>query len=312
MKDITLRQVEYFLAVLEKGSVSAAADACRVSQATVSAALGQLEKQLGVTLLARGPARRAQPTTTGREFGFHAKAILASVAEAVESIDNEATVLQGALRVGCIPTAAPRILPGVAARFSADYPGVDVSVIEAHPMTIQHMVLRGEVDVAVLYTKQMQLEGLRQHRLGDLQLHALLSHDHPLAARAGVEIAELVDDPLILLDSPPTADLLLSQIRSLGHEPHVRLLSPSAETIRSMVAMGLGYSLANAVPHPDIRSFQGMRVAYRPVVDRVFANTLVGITMAEARMSKKLSTALDVLRSVADETDPANWDSSPR
>lgn len=307
MKDITLRQIEYFLAVIDRGSLSDAATACNVSQATVSAALGQLEKQLGVTLLARGPARRAQPTSAGREFGLHAKAIVASVAEAVESVDDDAAVLRGPLRIGCIPTAAPRILPGVAEAFSRRFPHVDLSFVEAHPRTVQRLVLTGEIDLAVMYRKQVQIEGLRRHRLGDVQLHALLAADHRLAGRSELVIADIIDDPLILLDSPPTADLLLSQIRRLGHEPRVRWLIPNAETIRSMVAMGLGYSLANAVPHPSMRSFQGLSVRYLPVIDEEFANTIVGVTMAEGRTSKKLTTALDVVKDVAEATDPTRW-----
>lgn len=307
MKDITLRQIEYFLAILDQGSLSAAAAASNVSQATMSAALSQLEKQLDVTLVARGPARRARPTSAGREFGIRAKSILATVTEAVDSVSEDSAVLHGPLRIGCIPTAAPRVLPGTASNFGRRFPKIDVSFVEAHPTTIQQMILRGEIDLAVMYRKQVQIEGLQKHPLSEVQLHAVVAADHPLADRSGVEIAELIDDPLILLDSPPTADLLIGQIRGLGHEPKVRWLLPNAETIRSMVAWGLGFSLANAVPHPEIRSFQGMRVRYLPVTNPEFSNTIVAVTMAEARVSKKVATALDVLSQVAEDTDPSRW-----
>ncbi|MCM1014017.1 MULTISPECIES: LysR family transcriptional regulator [unclassified Brevibacterium] len=311
MKDITLRQIEYFLAVLDRGSVSAAALYSNVSQATVSAALSQLEKQLGVTLLSRGPARKASPTSAGREFGFHARAIVSSVAEAVESVDEDATALRGPLRVGCIPPVAPRMLPGVAAAFGQRHPDVDVELIEARPMSIQRMVLGGEIDIAVMYRKQVQIDGLRRHTLCEVQLYALFAHDHPLAGRTEVEIGEFIDEPLILLDAPPTAEILLSMVRDIGLEPRVRWLIPNVETIRSMVSMGLGYSLTYAVPHPTVRAFQGLSLDYVPVTDAGLSNTLVGVALAEARMSKKLSTVLSVLRAVADETDPANWDTRP-
>lgn len=307
MTDITLRQLEYFLAVLDRGSVSDAAKECRVSQATVSAALAQLEKKLKVTLIARGPARRARPTSAGREFGMHAREILSTVSDAVESLNDESSLLQGPLRIGCIPTAAPRMLPGAASHFVRRHPQIDLSFVEAHPMTMQQMVLNGEVDVAVMYRKQIQIEGITRHDLADVQLHALVSADHPAASKDGVDIAELIDDPLILLDSPPTADLLISQIRGVGYEPTVRWLIPNAETIRSMVGWGLGFSLANAVPHPDTRTFQGMPVRYLPVTNPEFANTIVGVTMAGARLSKKLTAALDILRRTASETDPHRW-----
>lgn len=307
MTDLTLRQLEYFLAVLDRGSVSDAAKDCRVSQATVSAALAQLEKQLKVTLIARGPARRARPTSAGREFGVRAREILSNVSDAVESLNDESAALQGPLRIGCIPTAGPRMLPATAAQFIKHHPQVDVSFVEAHPLTVQQMVLNGEVDVAVMYRKQIQIEGVTRHDLAEVQLHAIVSADHPAADQDGVDIAELIDDPLILLDSPPTADLLISQIRGIGFEPSVRWLIPNAETIRSMVGLGLGFSLANAVPHPDTLTFQGMPVRYLPVTNLEFSNTIVGVTMAGARLSKKLTAALDILRRTAAETDPHRW-----
>lgn len=307
MNDITLRQIEYFLAILDHGSVSAAATASNVSQATVSASLSQLEKQLNVTLIARGPARRARPTSAGREFGIHAQSILATVSEAVQSVDEDASILRGQLRIACIPTAAPRMLPGTASAFEREFPGIDFSFIEEHPNVVQEKILNGEADIAVMYRKQVQAEGLKKHPLSDVQLHAVVAADHPLADRDGVAISELIDDPLILLDSPPTADLLVGQIRGLGHEPDVKWLLPNAETIRSMVAWGLGYSLANAVPHPNVRAFQGMGVKYLRVTNPEFSNTIVGVTMAEARMTKKVQTALRVLKQVAEDTDPSNW-----
>lgn len=307
MKDITLRQLEYFRAILDRGSLGAAAQACNVSQATVSAALGQLEKQLDVTLIARGPARRARPTIAGREFGAHAEAILAAVSDAVASIDDESPALRGPLVLGCIPSAAPRMLPATASTFVRSFPGVQLNMVEDNPTALQQMVLAGEVDVAVLYRKQVQLEGLRRHPLAEVRLHALVPGDHHLADRDDIDIAELLEDPLILLSAPPTAELLVSQIRSLGHEPVVRWLIPSAETIRSMVGWGLGCSLANAVPHPDNRSFQGMPVRYLPVSNPEFANTIVGVTMGAGRITRKIDTALSTLRTVAADTDPARW-----
>lgn len=174
-------------------------------------------------------------------------------------------------------------------------------------MTIQQMVPNGEVGVAVMYRKQIQVEGITRHDLAEVQLHAIVSADHPVANKVGVDIAELIDEPLILLDSPPTADLLVRQIRGIGHEPSVRWLIPNAETIRSMVGWGLGFSLANAVTHPDTLTFHGMPVRYLPVTNSEFANTIVGVTMAGARLSKKLTAALDIFRGTAAETDPRRW-----
>ena len=80
-----------------------------------------------------------------------------------------------------------------------------------------------------------------------------------------------------------------------------------AETIRSMVAMGLGVSIANAVPHPTTRSFHGLPVNYVPLINPEVSNTIIAVTRAETRMSKKLTTALSTLRATAEETNPLGW-----
>ncbi|MDN6530077.1 MAG: hypothetical protein L0K67_13530, partial [Brevibacterium sp.] len=103
---------------------------------------------------------------------------------------------------------------------------------------------------------------------------------------SGFFFCGMIDDLPILLDCPPSPGLLVSQFRGAGHEPSVRWLILHAETIRSMVGWGLGFSLANAVPHPDTLTFQGMPVRCLPVTNPEFANTIVAATMAGARLSK--------------------------
>ncbi|GAA3826549.1 LysR family transcriptional regulator [Brevibacterium ammoniilyticum] len=306
MKDLTLRQIEYFLAILDRGSVSAAAEACNVSQATISASLSQLEKQLDVTLLTRGPARRARPTAAGRDFGIRARDIVASVTVAVESIASP-TAVKGPLRIGFIPTAAPRILPGFAVMIDRRFPALELTFVEAPPVRCQRMVLDGELDIAVLYYRQLQFAGLHRHDLAEARPHALVSADHRLADRPEIDLRDLMDDPFILPDSPPTAELLVGQMRHLGHDPEVRWLISDAETIRSMVALGLGVSLVNAVPHPQTRSFHGLPVRYRPLTGLEFTSTVIAVTAEEARMSNTLAAALTALRDAAEATDPTRW-----
>lgn len=307
MKDVTLRQMEYLVAVIDTGSVSAGAQACHVSQATVSSALAALERALACTLLLRGPARRALPTPEGLAFGNRARAVLAAAQEAVESVDSSLTELRGPLSVGCMDTVSPRILPGLVEHFTQTWPEVDLRLRESDPFSLQEQVAAGALDVAVMYERQVRNPSLERFHLADVQLHAMLPADSPLANGDSVALADLASMPCILLDIPPTQELLLERIHALGLQVDVRWTSSSAETIRSLVARGLGFSLINAVPHPDARSFEGLPLAYLPLSDEKQANPAVALTAPGRRRSARIDEALHALRRVAQDSSPGGW-----
>ncbi|GAB91407.1 LysR substrate-binding domain-containing protein [Gordonia rhizosphera] len=303
MNEVTLRQMEYLIAVLDHGSVSAGAAAAHVSQATVSASLSQLEKSLGTVLLARGPARRARPTSAGEEFAARARAILTAVDDAVDSVDESGSDLRGPLSVGCLHTASPRMLPGLVAHFEKHWPRVDLELAEETPRRLQDLVATGRLDVAMLYSRQLERHELVTHRLGSVRLHAMLPADSPLARADEVQLAELVRLPAIFLDIPPTAELLLDRIHSRGLDVEVRWRSSSAETIRALVARGLGFSLVNAVPHPGVQSFEGLDVAYRPVAG-MEDNPAIAVTIPHRARSRRVAEAIKTLRAIHHQTDP--------
>ncbi|MDY6808711.1 MAG: LysR substrate-binding domain-containing protein [Actinomycetota bacterium] len=306
MNDVTLRQMEYLIAVLDHGSVSAGAAAAHVSQATVSASLAQLEKSLGTVLLARGPARRARPTSAGEEFAARARTILAAVDDAVDSVDDSSSELRGPLSVGCLHTASPRVLPGLVEHFEKRWPRVILELVEEAPRRLQDLVATGRLDVAMLYSRQLERQELISHQLGGVRLHALLSADSPLARQDVVSLNDLVALPAILLDIPPTAELLLERIHAHGLEVDVRWRSSSAETIRALVARGLGFSLVNAIPHPSVRSFEGLEVVYRPVADEV-DNPAIAVTIPHRARSRRVAEAIRVLRRTHEQSDPDRW-----
>lgn len=306
MNDFTLRQMEYLIAVLDHGSVSAGAAAVHVSQATVSAALSQLEKNLGVILLARGPARRARPTAAGEEFAARARAILAAIDDAIDAVDENTAELRGSLSVGCLHTASPRMLPGLVAHFDMHWPQVELRLVEDTSRRLQDLVAAGRLDVAMFYTRQLERTDLTIHRLGSVALHAVLPADSPLARQDEVQMADLVRLPAILLDTPPIADLLVERIRAHGLQVNVRWRSSSAETIRSLVARGLGFSLVNAVPHPSTRTFEGLEVVHRPVADEV-ENPAIAATMGNRGRSRRIAEAITTLRTIHEQTDPLAW-----
>ncbi|GAA3692247.1 LysR family transcriptional regulator [Arthrobacter ginkgonis] len=295
MPEITLRQLQYYVRVIEHGSVTAAAAACHISQAAVSMAISQLERSLETDLLIRSRSKRVAPTPAGREFAAHARAVLARVAEAEEAMTDHRDLMRGPLNIGFAQSISPRLMPVLAEHFTTRYPEVELGFREGAPSEIQDAVRDGHLDFALVYELQAAPD-LTPVRLIDIHLHVMLPATHPLAGEPGIHLAQVIGEPAVLLDVPPTIERLTSIVSDLGLRMDVRWRSSNMETIRCMVARGLGYSLINSVPATGA-TFDGRTVVYLPVLDAVQGNALVGVLPSEHRPSRRVEEALEALRS---------------
>lgn len=293
MADVTLRQMQYFVAVVDAGSVTAAAAAAHVSQAALSMSVAQLERALGVDLLIRSRSRRVVPTRRGLLFAAHARRVIEGVDEAVEVVADGAGELTGTLRVGCSFTLSPRLIPELVERFDRSHPRVEVDFHEGSPGEIQEEVRTGRLDMALLYSQQAD-PALRQDLLAKVRLHAVLPTSHPLARRDAVEIADIVGEDAIFLSVPPTVERLTAQLRAAGHEPRIRYTSGNIQTILSLVARGYGYSLVNSPPATD-ETFDGRRVVFPPLRGLAESNAIVAVTAGQHRVPRRVRAAIDAL-----------------
>lgn len=296
MPDVTLRQMRYFVAVVDSGSVTAAAESEHVSQAALSMAVAQLEVSVGTDLLIRSRSRRAVPTRRGLLFAAHARRVLEGVDEAVGAVTDSVGVLTGTVRVGCSFTLSPRVIPVLIDRFTRDHPGVEVEFEEGAPNDIQEQVRMGRLDLSVLYSQQAD-PALRRHVLADVHLHVVLPADHPLADRDAVDIEEFISMDAILLSVPPTVERLTEQIRASGHEPRIRYTSRNIQTILSLVARGYGYSLINSPPATE-ETFDGRRVRFLPVDGMAQTNEIVAVTTGHHRQPRRVRAAIEALTGV--------------
>lgn len=302
MSEVTLRQLQYFVAVVDLGSVTAAAAACHISQAAASMALAQLEKSLGVDLLIRGRSRKLSPTPAGVEFGAHARAVLERVVEAEAAVSDSVEQMRGPLRVGCSQTLAPRLVPPLAQYFTLHHPRVDLRFTEAAPGQIQDDVRHGRLDVALVYALQAEPDLQREH-IADVHLQLMLAAGHRLADRRSIRLAEIVQEPAVMLDVPPTAERLTAMVQAAGLELDIRWSSTNMETIRSLVGRGLGFSFVNSAPATGT-TFDGLEVTYVPVADDIPQNAVVAMLPAGHTPPRRVATALDLLRTDVQSSRP--------
>jgi DNA-binding transcriptional LysR family regulator len=262
----TLRQLEYFIAVAEAGTISEAAIRLHVSQPGLSQALSDLERVLDVQLTVRRKAHGVTLTATGAQVLRHARDLM-SRAEDLESIAAGGDVLSGSLQLGCYVTLAPTALPPLLQGFTDLHPGVDITFVEDTQDLLQQRLLRREIDLAILY--DMELEPEMTHAVIDsVRPHILLPAKHPLAREPHVSLADLAGEPQVLLDAPPSSHNTLAIFHRFDLAPDVRYRPRTFELTRALVGRGLGYALLVQRPAND-RTYEGTRVVIKEIAEDV-------------------------------------------
>lgn len=295
----TLRQLEYFVAVGEEGSIAQASDRVNVSSPSISAAISQLEHEFGLPLFVRKHAHGLSLTQAGRQFMVQAKNVLTQ-AEALNRLAGDISGnVQGPLNVGCLLTFAQMILPALRRRFVATYPDVQFRQFELDQIAIIERLRRAEIDVALSYDLSIppDLEFVPLRRLPP---YALMAEDHPLAHLPAVSVQDLVDHPMILLDLPLSSDYFLSFFNQIGAKPNVTERTRDMAVMRSLVANGFGYAIANIRPHSDL-SPDGRKLRFVPLTGAVKPMELGLILPKGSRNVLTVNAFIENTRMVMDE-----------
>lgn len=246
----TLRQLEYFVATCEAGSVTEAAQGIPVAQSSVSSAVAQLEAALGVQLLIRHHAQGISPTPAGRRFLARARSLLRE-ADDMERFAYELThAFSGRLELGCLITLAPLVAPRLCRGFREAHPEVTVELAEAGQSELLSGLRDGTLALAITYDLALAPD-IAFEPLAELPPHVVFAADHPLAARAAVSLEELAGEPLVLLDRPLSREYFESLFAARSLKATIGHRSGQPEAIRTLVANGFGYTIVNARPLID-------------------------------------------------------------
>ena len=243
----TLRQLEYFVAVGEAGSIAKAAEQVNVSPPSISASIAQLETEFGVQLFVRKHSHALALTAGGRLFLKEAARLL-NDADALHDIAGDiADKVRGPLAIGCLLTFAQIVLPALRRKFEDAYPDVRVRQFERNQGQLFEMLQRGEIDAALTYDLELS-QDMTFEPLMQLPAYVMLPAAHRLAGRAGITPEELVDEPMVLLDLPYSREYFLSAFQPKGLRPKIAERTGDIAVMRSMVANGFGYGIANMRP----------------------------------------------------------------
>lgn len=246
----TLKQLRYFDAARRTGSIARAAREMNISQSSITAAIDQMEQFIGLDLFRRIPAKGLRATEAGQIAGQRVAQFLDEARLLESDLMSVAGKPSGTLLLACYAPTAPFVLPLMLKQVTQDLPEIRIDLREGDMSSIATLLSDGAVDMALTY-RWMVPEGAPFLPLFGARPFVLVPEGWDLAQRRSVELADLVDLPMVMLDLPGTQDYFFSIFRSKGLSPRVVHTTKSSSVLRGLVAADFGYSILNICGHGD-------------------------------------------------------------
>ena len=262
---LSLKQVRYFITAADAGQVSQAAMTLNVSQSAVTAAIKQLEDDVGVALFKRLRSG-VSLTAEGARFLQHARNIMAAVNAAQHAPLTQDTAISGTVRIGVSYTVAGYFLPRHYARFARGYPRIRADLYELPRNAIESGLKDGSLDLAIMLVSNLQdKRRLAYETLIRSRRRLWLSVEHPLLSAETITLESIIAEPYVMLTVDEAGQTAARYWKPTGLRPNIVFKTSSVEAVRSMVADGLGVTiLSDMVYRPW--SLEGQRIELRNVV----------------------------------------------
>lgn len=255
---MNIRDLEYLIALADFKHFRKAADACNVSQPTLSGQLRKLEDELGTVLLER-TSRKVLFTQAGLMLVEQAKVVLREVKILKEMASNQGKEMSGPMHIGIIPTLGSYISPLILPHLKQLFPTLEVYIYELQTSTLVEQLEAGQLDCGILaFTKES--EPFIEIPIFKEKMRLAVSNEHPWAKETSLSLDQLRDQEMLMLDDghclkTQTMDCCLS----LGAKENPHFKANSIETLRNMVAANVGIAfipeLAAQVPYQDKVSY---------------------------------------------------------
>ncbi len=296
MADWDIRKLLILRTLRERGTVTATAEALRMTPSAVSQQLTNLARQVGVPLL-EAQGRRVRLTDAARLVLRHAEAVF----EQLERADAELAAYRqgeaGEVRVGAFSTAVPALVVPAVRALRAARPGVTVRVREAEAQEAYELLGAGEVDLALSLAAQapsaVDPRFSRVTLLAD-PLDVALPRDHPLVAAEPLRLADLAAEDWIFGGSGPWSDITRGACEAAGFSPHQGHAAAGWTAILAMVEAGMGVALV-----PRMAAVRREGVVMRELgADRPVRHVVAAVRRG-GEDAPAVGRVLDALREVA-------------
>jgi DNA-binding transcriptional LysR family regulator len=243
---LDVRRLQVLLAVVELGSVTAAAEALTYTPSAISQQLRRLEHDVGQPLMRRH-ARGMVPTEAGMVLSSHARRVIRQLDAAQADLDEIAGLRRGQVVLGTFPTVASSFLPLVVRRFRLLHPEIRLDLLSGREPQLVEWLENGTVGMSLLWDyafRQMDESDFALTHLFDDPTVLLVAGDHRFARRRRVAIDELADEDWIVRSDHPVVEVLRRSALTAGFEPRVSFRANDYQEAQAMVGAGLGIALA--------------------------------------------------------------------
>jgi LysR family transcriptional regulator, hydrogen peroxide-inducible genes activator len=288
----TIKQLQYLVALHEHGHFGKAADACYVTQSSLSAGVRELEILIGVTLVER-TRRVVRFTALGERIVEKARRVLREADELGAMVHAAGKPLTGELRMGVIPTIAPFLLPRILPKLRTDWPDLKLYLREETSGAACESLSRGHVD-CLLLALPYGCGDVESVVLFEDRLHVAFPAGE--APKAGVSADEIDADRLLLLED---GHCLKDHVLSACNRPELRaeatMLGTSLHTLVQMVENGLGVTM---LPEMAIEAgiLDRTHIETRPLATENNARSIALVWRKASPRGKEFALLADVLR----------------
>jgi LysR family hydrogen peroxide-inducible transcriptional activator len=240
---MNLRDLRYLVAVADNRHFGRAAEACFVSQPTLSTQLKKLERELGVELIERNPGH-IMMTAAGEQVVERARVLLNEADDIVDIAKRAQDPESGSLRMGLFPTLAPYLLPHVVPHLHARFPKLELLLVEEKTEVVHQRLRDGQLDVGIL-ALPINDNQLHSEYLFDEEFVLAVPSGHRLSASSAPVPVDVLDGEHVLLleEGHCLRDQALAVCQLAGADERSGFRATSLETLRQMVAAGVGITL---------------------------------------------------------------------
>ena len=239
---MNIRDLEYLVALAEHKHFRRAADACHVSQPTLSGQIRKLEDELGIILLER-TSRKVLFTQSGLLLVDQAKTVLREVKLLKEMASNQGKEMTGPLHVGVIPTIGPYLMPHIVPALQNAFPDLELFLYEAQTHQLLEQLETGRLDCAIVASVR-ETEPFIEVQLFKERMLLAVAENHPWAKEQTIPMSMLKDHEMLMLDDGHCLrNQALGYCFTAGAKENSHFQATSLETLRNMVAANAGMTL---------------------------------------------------------------------
>jgi LysR family hydrogen peroxide-inducible transcriptional activator len=296
---MNIRDFEYLVALAEHKHFRKAAEACFVSQPTLSGQIRKLEEEIGSALLERS-SRRVLFTDAGLQLVEQAKRILKEVKTFKDMASGQGGTMQGPLHIGFIPTLGPYLLPRIVPNLKRQFPELELYLHEAQTAQLVRQLEDGKLDCLVLAAVE-ETAPFKEIELYHEPLSVAVPCEHEWAHLEEVDMGLLNGKTVLALgDGHCLRDQALGFCFAAGATDDERFKATSLETLRNMVAAGGGITLLPELALPDCQEKDG--VCYIKAVNPTPSRTLVLVYRPGSPLRQRFENLAQYIKTSLEES----------